>query len=110
MTDKAASQPAMIRKEDKSSYEASHRFDRKQLYRFPRLIKVAHSDRLKLINRFLDLLSSHDIKCSLISVETSHLNLVERMHVTLGDVIRTNNFENIETPMREIDILLLICA
>ena len=42
-----------------------------------------------------------------IAVENPRPNLVERMHRSLGDIIRTENFEN---PIREVDVLLSSCT
>ena len=45
-----------------------------------------------------------------ITVENSRSNIVERVHRTLGDMIRVEDFENVLNPMREVDVLLSSCA
>ena len=65
-----------------------------------------HENASKFLLEFWELLSSYEIKSSLITVENSRPNIIEQMHYSLEDMIRTKCFESILNPMREVDILL----
>ena len=75
----------------------------------PRPTRVIHDNGLEFATEFLELLASYDAKSVLITVENPRLNIVERMHKTLGDMIRIEKFEDNENPMRKVDILLSTC-
>ena len=53
---------------------------------------------------------SRGIKSQPITVENPWPNLVEIMCRALVDVIRAENFEFIENPMQEVEVLLSSCA
>ena len=60
---------------------------------------VAHDNGSKFTTEFQELLASYGIESNPTTVENPRSNLVERMHRTLGDRIRTEDFEDIEDPL-----------
>ena len=71
----------------------------------PRSSIVVHDDGSELASEFKELLDSCGIKSQPTTVENPLPNLVERMHRTLGEMIRTEDFSDNENPMREVDTL-----
>ena len=69
-----------------------------------------HDNRTEFTSEFLELLASYAIDSVPIIVENLYPNLVKHMHRTLGDMIRVENFEDSENPLREVDILLSSCT
>ena len=51
----------------------------------------------------------YGIKSKPVIVENLRPDLVERMNRALGGMARTDNFEDIDDPMREVDSLLSSC-
>ena len=110
MIDEASSWPKIIRIADKTSYEASKTFDREWLCRHPRPSVMIHDNGPEFTSEFLELLSSYGIKSQPTTVKNPRPNIVERMHETLSEMIRTEDFTDLENLMREVDTLLSACA
>ena len=69
-----------------------------------------HDNESEFIIELLELLVSYSAKSALNTIETLRLNIVERMHEILGDMIRREKFKDNKNLMKEVDILLSICA
>ena len=95
---------------DKTSSETSRVFVREWLFRYPRPKMTTHDNGTEFTQEFQKTLQSCGIRRKPITVENLWPNLVERMCQTLGDMIRTENFEDIENPMREVEFLLSSCT
>ena len=93
MINEAASWVEMICIEDKTSYKTSRFFDQEWLCRCPRSEITIHDNGTEFTQEFQDSVQSCGLKIQPMKVENPRPNLVERMHRTLGDVIRTENFE-----------------
>ena len=65
-----------------------------------------HDNGTDFTQEFQETLQSHGMKRQPITVENLGLNLVKRVHRTLGDMIKTESFEDVENHMREVDVLL----
>ena len=100
MTHEGTLWPEIFRMKDKTSYETSRVFDRKWLCRHPRPEMTIHDNRTEFTQEFQDTLQSYVTKIQPITVENPRPNLVKLMHRTLSDIIRTENFEDVENPMR----------
>ena len=88
---KLISQPEIIGISKKVSYETSHTFDKEQLCRYPRLSIAAYDNIPEFISEFSELLDSCTIKSQPITVENLHPNLVERIHKSLREIMRTKD-------------------
>ena len=71
---------------------------------------VIYDNGSEFTSEFKELLDSCGIKSQPTTVENPRPNLVERMHRTLGEMTRTEDFSDDENPMREVDALLSTCA
>ena len=69
-----------------------------------------HDNRTEFAQEFQETLQSCGMKSQPIAAENLRPNLVERVHRTLSDVIRTEHFEDVESTMREVSVLLSSCA
>ena len=85
--DKAISQPEIMRIKDNTMHEAARAFHKEQLCRYLRPARVIHDNRSEVATKSLELIASYDIKSTPITVENSRLNIVERMHKILGNMI-----------------------
>ena len=93
--DRATSWPEIIPAQSKDSQVISELFDSEWLCRYPRPVRVIHDNGSEFIGmEFQEMLSSYGIKSSPTSVKNPKGNaIVERMHLTAGDMLRTAEFE-----------------
>ena len=103
--------PEIVRISDKTAYETARTFDREWLSRYPRPQKVHHDNGSEFIGEeYQELLASYGIKSEAILVKNARANLVERLHLTIGDMIRCETFDAESNWGREVDVLLSNCA
>ena len=89
--DRATSWPEIVAADNKESQFISKLFDNKWLCRYPRPVRVIHDNGSEFIGvEFQEMLSSYGIVASPTSVKNPRGNsIVERMHLTAGDMLRT---------------------
>jgi hypothetical protein len=92
--DKATGWPEFIATQNKSSYHISILFDSNWLCRYPRPKRVIHDNGTEFTgSEFQELLSSYGIKAKSTSVRNPKSNgVIERVHLTMGDMLRTMKF------------------
>jgi transposase InsO family protein len=75
-------------------------FDREWLSRYPRPLVCIHDEGGEFGHEFRELLASYGIQSSPIGVKNPQSNaILERTHQTIGDMLRTYEFENMELPL-----------
>jgi hypothetical protein len=92
--DKATGWPEFIATKNKSSYHISILFDSDWLCRYPRPQHVIHDNGAEFTgSAFQELLSSYGIRAKSTSVRNPKSNgVIERVHLTMGDMLRTMKF------------------
>ena len=95
MVDKATTWPEIIMIKNKTSKHVSELFDNEWLCRYPRPARVIHDNGNEFIgNEFKEMLSSYGVKSCDTSVKNPRGNaIVERMHLTMGDMLRGMEFD-----------------
>ena len=102
----ATSWPELVRTNDKTSLETSKMLDTTRSCRCIRPDYVVHDNCSEFATEFQELLNSYGITSQPTTVENPRPNLVKRVRRALGGVTRTEDFEDVENPMREVDVLL----
>ena len=93
--DRATSWPELVAAASKDSQLIAELFDNEWLCRYPRPVRVIHDNGSEFIGvEFQEMLSSYGIKPEPTSVKNPRGNsIVERMHLTAGDMLRTVEFD-----------------
>jgi hypothetical protein len=92
--DKATGWPEFIATRNKNSYHISILFDSDRLCRYPRPHRVIHDNGTEFTgSEFQELLTSYGIKAKSTTVRNPMSNgVIERVHLTMGDMLRTMTF------------------
>jgi len=92
--DKATGWPEFVAIKNKTSYHISILFDSEWLCRYPRPAKVVFDNGTEFTGQeFQELLESYGIKAVPTTVRNPRSNgIIERVHLTMGDMIRTMTF------------------
>jgi hypothetical protein len=92
--DKATGWPEFAATKNKSSYHISILFDGEWLCRYPRPRRVIHDNGTEFTgSEFQELLQSYGIKAVSTTVRNPKSNgVIERVHLTMGDMLRTMKF------------------
>ena len=95
MVDKATSWPEIAQADEKDAELIARLFDREWLCRYPRPKKVVHDNGGEFTGfEFQEMLSSYGIEAAPTTIKNPRSNSVaERMHLTMGDMLRTMEFE-----------------
>ena len=95
MVDKATNWPEIIQANEKNAELIARLFDRQWLCRYPRPKKVIHDNGGEFTGfEFQEMMSSYGIKAVPTTVKNPRSNsIAERMHLTMGDMLRTMEFE-----------------
>ena len=111
IVDRATGWPELIPTKTKESLEVSELFDNQWLCRYPRPVRVIHDNGSEFIGmEFQEMLSSYGIKPEPTSVKNPRGNaIIERMHLTAGDMLRTMEFDGANW-FYELDRVLQIVA
>ena len=93
--DRGSSWPEIVATDSKDSQLISELFDNEWLCRYPRPVRVIHDNGSEFIGvEFQEMLSSYGIQAAPTSVKNPRGNsIVERMHLTAGDMLRTSEFD-----------------
>ena len=106
MIDRATNWPEFAIAKDATTITASNLFDKVWLCRYPRPKNVVHDNGTEFSSEFLELLASYGIKSKPTTVKNPQSNaMIERVHLTMGDMLRTKTFEG-EDWMEELDNIL----
>ena len=106
MIDRATNWPEFAIAKDSTALTASTLFDKVWLCRYPRPKNVIHDNGTEFSSEFLELLASYGINSKLTTVKNPQANaMIERVHLTRGDMLRTKTFEG-EDWMEELDSIL----
>ena len=109
--DRATSWPELVPTKTKESIEISEVFDSQWFCRYPRPVRVIHDNGNEFIGmEFQQMLSSYGIKSVATSVKNPRGNaIIERMHLTAGDMLRTMEFDGTNW-LYEMDRVLQVVA
>ena len=97
MVDKATNWPEVAAVKTKSSFEVSQVFDQEWLCRYPRPYRCIHDNGGEFLGvEFQELLSSYGILSQATAVKKPRgKSVVERMHLTIADILRTMEFDGL---------------
>jgi hypothetical protein len=92
--DKATGWPEFVAIKNKTSYHIALLFDSEWLCRYPRPSKVVYDNGTEFTGyEFQELLQSYGIKAVSTTVRNPRSNgVIERVHLTMGDMLRTMTF------------------
>jgi transposase InsO family protein len=91
----------IVRIFDKSSSTVATAFDNEWLCRYPRPMECIHDQGTEFNGaEFQELLVSYGIKGVVTTVKNPQANsVIERAHLTIGDMLRTFDFESLDVPV-----------